>query len=113
MSNLKMGQACEGGTIFHKTLERVQCETVVVMDGGTVLGPIYRRGRKNFFDQILFFAISKMAKNKILNWEKVFKLPEIQFNERKKNDLFDFMSFFAWTFLNILAHCDSVKNIVI
>ena len=27
--------------------------------------------RKKFFDQIPFFAISKMAKNQFLNWEKV------------------------------------------
>ena len=27
--------------------------------------------RKNFFDQNPFFAISKMAKNQFLNWEKV------------------------------------------
>ena len=27
--------------------------------------------RKNFIDQIPFFAISKMAKNQFLNWEKV------------------------------------------
>ena len=26
---------------------------------------------KNFFDQIPFFAISKMAKNQFLDWEKV------------------------------------------
>ena len=25
----------------------------------------------NFFDQIQFFAMSKMAKNQFLNWEKV------------------------------------------
>ena len=27
--------------------------------------------QKNFVDQIPFFAISKMAKNQFLNWEKV------------------------------------------
>ena len=26
---------------------------------------------EKFFGQILFFAISKMAKNQLLNWEKV------------------------------------------
>ena len=26
-------------------------------------------------------------------------------------DLFDFMSFLAWTFLNFLAHCDIQENI--
>ena len=26
---------------------------------------------RNFFEQIPFFAISKMAKNQFLNWEKV------------------------------------------
>jgi hypothetical protein len=46
------------------------------------------------FDQIPFFAISKMAKYQFLNWEKFLKLPKIQFHE-----------FFAWTSLNFLAHC--------
>ena len=41
-----------------------------------------------------------MAKNQFLNWGK---LPKMQFHE-KILDLFDFTSFFAWTFLNILAH---------
>ena len=33
------------------------------------------------FDQIPFFAISKMAKNEFLNWGK---LPKMQFHEKKK-----------------------------
>ena len=61
----------------------------------------------NFFDQIPFFAISKMAKNQFLNWGK---LPKMQFHE-KKNDLFDFTSFFAWTFLNFLARCTNSDEI--
>ena len=40
---------------------------------------------KNFFNQIPFFAISKMAKNQFLNWEKSLKLPEMQFHEEKLN----------------------------
>ena len=43
-----------------------------------------------------------MAKYQFLNWENY--VLKIQFHE-KKIDLFDFMSFFAWTFLNFLAHC--------
>ena len=39
--------------------------------------------RKIFFDQIPFFAISKMAKNQFLNWGKSLKLPEMQFHEKK------------------------------
>ena len=39
--------------------------------------------RKKFFDQIPFFAISKMAKNQFLNWEKSLKLPEMQFHEKQ------------------------------
>ena len=41
-----------------------------------------------------------MAKNQFLNWENYHK-----FNFTKKIDLFDITSFFAWTFLNFLAHC--------
>ena len=61
---------------------------------------------KKLFDQIPFFAISKMAKNQFLFFEvgKSLKLPEMQFHI-KKFDLFDFMNFFVWTFLNFLARC--------
>ena len=34
-----------------------------------------------FYDQNQFYAISKMAKNQFLNWEKVSKMPELQFHE--------------------------------
>ena len=36
--------------------------------------------KKNFFEQNPFFAVSKMAKNQFLNWEK---LPKMQFHEKK------------------------------
>ena len=36
-----------------------------------------------FFDQILFFSISKMAKNQFLNWGKSLKLSKMQFHEKK------------------------------
>ena len=52
---------------------------------------------KMFFDQIPFFAISKMAKNQFFNWRKSLKLPKMQFHE-KKFDLFDFTSFFPGIF---------------
>ena len=32
----------------------------------------------------------------------------MQFHEEKNNDLFDFMSFFAWTFLKFLARCATI-----
>ena len=37
---------------------------------------------KKLFDQNPFYAISKMAKNQYLKWEKVFKLPKMQFHEK-------------------------------
>ena len=49
---------------------------------------------KIFRDQIPFFAISKMAKNRFLNWKNCQKC---NFT-KKKIDLFDFTSFLAWTF---------------
>ena len=33
----------------------------------------------------------------------MFKLPKMQFHEKKVFGLFDFTSFFAWTFLHFLA----------
>ena len=54
-------------------------------------------------------AISKMAKNQSL------KLPEMQFHGIFFFYLFDFTSFFVWTFINFLAcceiwYCHSVNN---
>ena len=72
--------------------------------------------RKNFFNQIQFFAISKMDQTQFFEQGKSLKLPEMQFYEEKKVDLFDFTSFIdvfdftsfsAWTFLNFLAYCGS------
>ena len=56
------------------------------------------------FYQIPFFAISKMAKNQFLKWEKVYNCQKCNFT-KKLFDLFDFTSFLAWTFLNFLALC--------
>jgi len=39
--------------------------------------------KKFFGGQIPFFAISKMAKNQFLNWEKVLKLPKMRFHVKK------------------------------
>ena len=52
-------------------------------------------GFKLFFP---FLAIFEIAKNGF--WSKIFF---------REIDLFDFTSFFAWTFLNFLAHWASVK----
>ena len=53
-----------------------------------------------FYDQIPFFAISKIDKNLFLKWENCQKcnFTKIKF------DLFDFTSFLAGTFLNFLFH---------
>jgi len=58
-----------------------------------------------FFDQIPFFCNFKNGQKSIF---ELGKLPNMQFHE-KKNDLFDFTSIFAWTFLNFLAHCALVS----
>ena len=63
--------------------------------------------QKTIFGPIQFFAVSKMAKNQFLNWGKSLKLPEMQFHE-KIFDLFDFTSYFAWTFFNFLTRCAMV-----
>ena len=43
-----------------------------------------------------------MAKTQFLNTEKKFKTSKNAIS-RKKMDLFDFTSFFAWTFLNFMC----------
>ena len=45
-----------------------------------------------------------MAKNQFLNWKNVQNCQKCNFT-KKIFDLFDFTSFFAWTFLNFLARC--------
>ena len=62
---------------------------------------------KFYFDQIPFFAISKMAKNQFVNLE-MFKTAKNAIS-RQKMDLFDFTSFFAGTFLIFLALCDLMR----
>ena len=36
----------------------------------------------------------------------------MQFHEKLFFDLFDFTSFFAWTFLNFLARCELAGNLI-
>ena len=55
-----------------------------------------------FFDQIPYFCNCKNGQKS--NFE-LGKLPKMQFHE-EKIDLFNFTSFFAWTFLNFLADDD-------
>ena len=63
---------------------------------------------KNLWNQIksisriIFFCNFKNGQKSIF---ELGKLPKMQFHEKKFLDLFDFTSFFAWTFLNYLAHC--------
>ena len=47
-----------------------------------------------------FFAISKLAKNQFLNWEKFRTAKKCNFT---KNDLFDFKNFFSWTFFKVTS----------
>ena len=51
-----------------------------------------------------------MAKTQFLNTEKKFKTSKNAIS-RKKMDLFDFTTFFAWTFLNFLARCPGRKKL--
>ena len=51
-----------------------------------------------------------MAKNQFLNWGKKFKTAKNAISHKKFLHLFDFTSFFAWTFLNFLAHCARITK---
>ena len=67
--------------------------------------------RKIFFDQNPFLAASfKNGQKSIFELGKTLKLPKMQFHA-KKIDLFDFTSFFDWTFLKFLAQCTAVCDI--
>ena len=69
-------RARAGGAQRARKFKKVQAKKLVKSNKSI--------SRKNFFDQNSFFAISKMAKNQFLNWEKV-----------QTAILFDFTSFFA------------------
>merc|ERR1712024_108279 len=58
---------------------------------------IFREIKEINFTKI--FVISKMVKNQFFNWKK-FKNA---ISRKRFFDLFDFTSFFAWTFLNFLV----------
>ena len=73
--------------------------------------------KKNSWNQINQFheKLMKFHFLQFLKWPKInfwtgksLKLPKMQFHEI---DLFDFTSFFPWTFSNFLAHCSTVKKI--
>ena len=61
----------------------------------------------NFFlTKFHFLQFQKWLKNNFWTGKK-FKTAKNAIS-RKKMDLFDFTSFFAWTFLNFLSHCGAV-----
>ena len=57
-----------------------------------------------FLAKFHFLQFQKWTKMNFWTGKKFKTLPEMKFQE-KKFDLFDFTSFFAWTFLKILALC--------
>ena len=65
--------------------------------------------KKIFFDQILFFCNFKNGQKSIFELGESSKLKEMQFHGIFFG-LFDFTSFFYWTFLNFLACCERQKR---
>ena len=63
-----------------------------------------------FFWPNFIFCNFKNDQKSIFELRKSLKLPKVQFHEKIIFDLFDFASFFAWTFLNFLAHCVIVNK---
>ena len=64
---------------------------------------------RNFFPPNSIFCYFKNGQKSIFELGKSLKLPKMQFHENKI-DLFDFTSFFAWTFISFLVHCVSYKG---
>ena len=58
---------------------------------------------KFFLTKLYFFCHFKNGQNSFCEPGKSLKLSKMQFHEKKYLDLFDFTSFFAWTFTNFLA----------
>ena len=58
---------------------------------------------KFFFWQNSIFGHFKNGQKSIFELGKSLKLPKMQLSEKNFFDLFDFTSFFAWTFLKFLA----------
>ena len=71
----------------------------------------------NFFYQIPFFEISKMAKNQFLNWAKSSKLPKIQFHVKIfliyliSRVFLHGLFFIFWPDMNLLASSGKKKFI--
>ena len=73
---------------FHVTpLHTHECEQISFFDKDvgielrTLMNSNKSISRKNCFDQIPFFAISKMVKNQFFELGKSLKLPKMQFHE--------------------------------
>ena len=60
---------------------------------------------KKFFWSNSIFYHFKIGQKSIFELRKSLKQPKMQFHEKKIFDVFDFMTFFARTFLNFLARC--------
>ena len=60
--------------------------------------------RKPFYPNSIFCNF-KNGQKSIFELGKSLKQPKMQLHEKKFLDLFDFTSFFAWTFKNFLACC--------
>ena len=63
-----------------------------------------------FFNVKAFFCYYKNGQKSIFELGKCFKTAKNAISQRKKNDLFDFKSCFAWTFLNFLARCERTSK---
>ena len=66
------------------------------------------KSNKSFFCEIAFLAVLKFSPSSKIDFWPFLKLQKMEFGKKKirEIDLFDFTSFLACTFLNILAHCE-------
>ena len=62
--------------------------------------------QQTFLDKFHFLQFQKST----FELGKSLKLPKMQFHVKKIFDLFDFTSFFPWSFLNFLAHCATSRS---
>ena len=66
-----------------------------------------------FFREIAFLAVLNFFPVQKLIFWPFLKKQKMEFGQKifREIDLFDFTSFLAWTFLNLLAYCEEEKKL--
>ena len=67
-----------------------------------------KKSRQKNLQNCIYGSFNRFIICSKIDFWSFLKLQKMEFGQKKFHDidLFEFMSFLAWTFLNFLAHCD-------